>query len=127
MPSYQQEDNRQLDESHSWRAVLRQVSPNAGLDGLINAPFRCSALPSSGSLEEIGIVDLQGGRPYQLLVRYQYISQAGQNAVFSSNYRGGVRFGVAPKKAVEEFISEAVTVAKSVDVVLLFVGLNGGG
>jgi beta-glucosidase len=81
-----------------------------------------------GSLEEIGTVELEGGKQYQLLVRYQYISKAGQSAGTPfSDHRGGVRFGVAPSKTIEEFISEAVAVAKSVDVVLLFVGLNGGG
>ena len=81
----------------------------------------------SGTREEIGVVELAGGKPYQLLVRYQYISKARQNdGFFIPDRRGGVRFGVAPSKTTEEFIGEAVAVAKSVDAVMLFVGLNGG-
>ena len=83
---------------------------------------------SSGSREEVGIVELEGGMPYYLLVRYQYTSKAGQNGgAFVSDHRGGVRFGVAPSKTSEEFINEAVALAKSVDSVVLFVGLNNGG
>ena len=82
---------------------------------------------SSGSREEVGIVELEGGMRYHLLVRYQYTSKAGQNGAFVSDHRGGVRFGVAPSKTSEEFINEAVAVAKSVDSVVLFVGLNNGG
>lgn len=70
---------------------------------------------------------MEGGKSYKLLVRYQYVSKAGQMAgTLAPGHRGGVRFGVAPSKTTEEFISEAVEVAKSVDAVVLLVGLNGG-
>lgn len=62
----------------------------------------------------------------EVLVRYQYIAKVGQSAgTLAPNHRGGVRFGVAPSKTSEEFVAEAVEVAKSVDAVVLIVGLNG--
>lgn len=81
---------------------------------------------NSGSLEETGTIVLEGGKSYDLLVRYRYVRAGGQSAgSLAPDHRGGVRFGVAPSKTTEEFIEEAVSVAKSVDAVVLIVGLNG--
>lgn len=89
-------------------------------------PVRGELFFNSGSLEETGTVELEGGKSYDLLVRYQYISKIGQSAgTLAPGHRGGVRFGVAPSKTSEEFISEAVEVAKAADAVVLIVGLNG--
>lgn len=74
---------------------------------------------SSGSLEETGSIALEGGKSYELLVRYQYVAAGGQSAgSLAPDHRGGVRFGVAPLKTAEEFINEAVEVAKSVDAIV---------
>ncbi|KAF8308211.1 putative beta-glucosidase precursor [Clavulina sp. PMI_390] len=81
---------------------------------------------NTGSLEETGIIELTANTAYEVLVRYQYQSRQGQMAgTITPNHRGGVRFGVAPAKTPEEFIAEAVEVAKGVDAVVLVVGLNG--
>lgn len=62
-----------------------------------------------------------------MLVRYQYTASSGQSAgTLAPGHRGGVRFGVAPSKTSEEFIKEAEDLAKSVDAVVVIVGLNGG-
>ncbi|KAF9512006.1 glycoside hydrolase family 3 protein [Hydnum rufescens UP504] len=74
---------------------------------------------NTGSKEVTAIMKLKGGQTYDLLVRYSYIS-----LVTHVEARGGVRFGVAPLKPPEEFIEEAVSVAKGVDAVVLLVGLN---
>lgn len=81
----------------------------------------------SGSLEETGSAELEGGKAYQLLVRYHFKPQTGlQGGILNPDHRGGVRFGVAPSKTPEEFIAEAVDVVKSVDAAVLVVGLNSG-
>lgn len=81
---------------------------------------------TSGSEEVTGKVDLEGGKSYDLLVRYSFNPGDAQLLSLVNDSRGGVRIGVAPSKSVEEFVAEAVEVAKSVDLVVLLLGLNSG-
>ena len=62
-----------------------------------------------------------------MAVHFHYNPTNGQAAgTLAPDARGGVRFGVAPTKSVEEFVKEAAEVAKGVDAVILLVGLNAG-
>ncbi|KAJ5603836.1 Glycoside hydrolase family 3, partial [Penicillium hordei] len=80
----------------------------------------------TGTIEEIGSIWLEAGKSYNIhgemgtdpTVTFQRPGASGFGA-------GGVRFGAARKFSLEEEIEKAVKLAKSVDQVVLCVGLNG--
>ncbi|KAK4870074.1 hypothetical protein LT330_005128 [Penicillium expansum] len=80
----------------------------------------------TGTTEEIGSIWLQAGKTYSIhaemgtdpTITFQRPGASGFGA-------GGVRFGAAKKISLEEEIEKAVTMAGSVDQVVLCVGLNG--
>ncbi|KAF8325853.1 putative beta-glucosidase precursor [Cantharellus anzutake] len=76
----------------------------------------------TGSKEQLGRIKLEAGRSYDLLVRYTYDPTSTEISAPTS--RGGLRFGVSQIRPTEEFIGEAVAVAKQVDAVVLVIGLN---
>ncbi|KAF8325854.1 glycoside hydrolase superfamily [Cantharellus anzutake] len=79
----------------------------------------------SGSKERLGSTKLEAGQSYNLLVRYTYDLAFASSTGTTATLRGGaLRFGVSPRKTVEEFLAEAVSVARQVDAVILLVGLN---
>lgn len=87
----------------------------------------------TGTLEVCGTIDLEGGKPAELVVQFTSPAAArarglgtiGQGSL-STDGRGGCRFGGGRKFEDDVGVSEAVEVAKKVEKVVLVIGLNNG-
>jgi beta-glucosidase len=84
-----------------------------------------SSFLGSGTAEEIGTKELQQGRQYRILVQWGCgkTSKLRVPGVVDFGH-GGLRFSACKRLSPEEGIEEAVELARSVDQVVIFAGLN---
>lgn len=77
----------------------------------------------AGTVEERGSTELKAGKKYKMLMHYgsQHTSTLRSEV---PDFGGGLRLGLLQRRGADELINEAVEVAKSVDQVVLSLGLN---
>jgi beta-glucosidase len=80
----------------------------------------------SGTVEEIGSKQLESGKSYQILVQWGCGKTSKRRVPGVVDFgHGGLRFSACKRLSPDQGIKEAVELAKSVDQVVLFAGLNG--
>jgi beta-glucosidase len=77
-----------------------------------------------GTEEVIGTVPVKKGQQYRVLVKYGSSPTSKLNEPSSQHGAGGLRIGCTRKAEPEDLLDEAVVLAKSVDQVVLCVGLS---
>jgi beta-glucosidase len=77
-----------------------------------------------GTAEEIGTVEVRRGQHYNVLVRYGTAPTSERFASSTQHGAGGLRIGCTRKTKPQELLAEAVALAKTVEQVVLCVGLN---
>lgn len=88
---------------------------------------------TTGTLEVCGSVELEAGKPAELVVQFaspgaaraKGLSHIGAGSL-STDGRGGCRFGGGRAFEDDVGVSEAVEIAKKVEKVVLVIGLNNG-
>jgi beta-glucosidase len=80
----------------------------------------------SGTVEETGSKELQAGQDYRILVQWGCGKTSKRRVPGVVDFgHGGLRFSACKRLSPEQGIKDAVELAKSVDQVVLFAGLNG--
>jgi beta-glucosidase len=80
----------------------------------------------SGTVEEMGSKELQAGQEYIVLVQWGCGKTSKRRVPGVVDFgHGGLRFSACKRLSPEQGIKDAVELAKSVDQVVLFAGLNG--
>lgn len=77
-----------------------------------------------GTAEEIGTVELKKGQQYNVLVTYGTAPTSKRFANSTQHGAGGLRIGCTRKTKPQELLDEAVALAKTVEQVVLCVGLS---
>jgi beta-glucosidase len=77
-----------------------------------------------GTVEEKGTIDLKAGQRYKVTVYYGSALTSKLALDAGATFGGGLRFGYLKQSKVEDEIARAVEIAKSVDQVVLTLGLN---
>jgi beta-glucosidase len=80
----------------------------------------------SGTVEEIGSKELKAGQDYRILVQWGCGKTSSRRVPGVVDFgHGGLRFSACKRLSTEQGIRDAVELAKAVDQVVLFAGLNG--
>ncbi|KAL3426771.1 beta-glucosidase [Phlyctema vagabunda] len=80
----------------------------------------------SGTLEEVGMKQLEAGKPYKVVVKWGCAKTSKLKAPGVVDFgHGGFRFSGCKRLSPKDAMAEAAELAKSVNQVVLFVGLSG--